>query len=216
MRTTDRLLCMLIMAGAALLLPSCDGIYDDPADMTPTSGNGTFSYVDATSYTTWVYIDLAAGTQTSLPYDNTTDIPSGWTFALHRYDCRTNGGGVVETAYVSLDDLTDDLAEGRYTLPDATEFVPDEDGEITTDMSHMMDGYLVTAPSRLNKVMGRWLNVDTSTMPPAYTMSGRVYLVAAADGTVGAVRFTAFSNPFDYDKKGYISFDYVYPLNNRQ
>ena len=207
---------MLFMTGAGFPLLSCDGIYDDPSDVAPASGNGTFSYIDATSYTTWVYIDLAAGTQTALPYDNTDNVPDGWTFALHRYDCRTNGGGVIETNYTSLDNLTDDLAAGRYTLPEATEYVPDEDDNITTDMSHMMDGYLVTAPSRINKVMGRWLNVDTSSMPPTYTMSGRVYLVSTANGTVGAVLFTAFSNPYNYDTKGYVSFDYVYPLTTQQ
>lgn len=207
---------MFAMAGAGLSLLSCDSIYDDPEDFTAASGNGSFSYVDATSYTAWVYIDLASGTQTPLAYDNTADIPAGWTFAIHRYDCRTNGGGAFETAYTSLKALSDDLSAGRFTLPAAAEYAPDEDGEITTDMSHMMDGYLVTAPARLNKVLNRWLTVDTSTMPPAYTMSGRVYLIRTSDGTVGAIQFTAFSNPYNYDTKGYISFDYVYPLTTAQ
>lgn len=211
--TLHDFLLTLSMAGTAFLCLSCDSIYDDPIEQTAENADGVFSNIDATDYTKWVYINLKDGSATTLDHDNTADIPAEWTFAMHRYDCKTNGGTVCETAYSSIEAMEKDIANGKFAMPQAEKFVADTDSRITTDMSHMMDGYLVYADSPLNAEMGKWLSVDTSTMPPVYTMSGRVYLLRTADGTMAAILFTSFSNPYKYDTKGYISFDYTYPIN---
>lgn len=211
--TLHNFLLILSMAGTAGLCLSCDNIYDDPIEQSAESSDGSFSYIDATDYTKWVYLNLKDGTSLTLDHDNTADIPAEWTFAMHRYDCKTNGGAVCETAYTSIESMEKDIANGKYSLPQADKFVSDTDGQITIDMSHMMDGYLLYADSPVNEEMGKWLDVNTSSMPPIYTMSDKVYLLRLADGTVAAVRFTAFSNPYNYDTKGYISFDYTYPIN---
>ncbi len=204
---------MLILAIAACFFCSCDGIYDD-ISLIPTDdvSDTSFSYIDATDYTAWVYINLADGTLTTLYYDDTENIPEEWTFALHRYDCKTNGGGVCETSFTSIDDFLSAIASGALSLPDDGQFTADTDEEIIIDVSHMVEGALVYAAARVNKTLSRWLDVDLVTMPPIYTQSGRVYLLRLADESFAAVRFTGFSNPYYYDAKGYISFDYVYPV----
>lgn len=189
----------------------CDWIYDDPSEQPSTSDNG-FAFIDATSYTQWVYLDLTLQRQTTLYYEDTTEIPEEWHLALHRYDVKTHEGSCYETDYSSLEKLTEDYRAGRFVLPSDDQFVADESDSIIIDMSTMMEGYLTKAPSKMNRVMGRWLSVDLSTMPPIYTESGRVYLLRMADASLAAIRFTGYSNPNNYNMKGYISFDYIYPF----
>lgn len=212
MKPLHNFLFILSMAGPSMYL-SCDSIYDDPIEQNSGSSDGSFSYIDATSYTQWVYFNLNDGSTVTLDYDNTDDIPDEWMFAMHRYDCKTNGGAVCETSYTSMESMEKDIANGKFSPAQTGTFVEDTAGSITVDMSHMMEGYLVYAESTINTEMGKWIDVDTSTMPPIYTMSGKVYLLRLADGTMAAILFTAFSNPYNYDTKGYISFDYTYPLN---
>ncbi len=198
------------MAALLLLsLSSCDNIYDDPSEM-PSDKDKENSYVnvDATAYTTWVYLNFADGSQTPLGYDNTDDIPSDWTIALHRYDVKTNSGSAFRTSYASLDEVKTAVNKGTFPMPDASEFTQDEPSKITIDMSHMMEGYIDYADAYINKVLGQWLNVDTSSMPPTYTMDGNVYLVRTKDGDVYAVQFAGYSNPYQSNAKGYISFEY--------
>ncbi|MCD8304332.1 MAG: HmuY family protein [Prevotellaceae bacterium] len=192
-----------------LALTAC---YDDPADMPDLSQEeNTLSYVDARSYTEWVYIDLSEGTTLALDYKDTVGVPERWTFALHRYDCKTNGGSALETPFTSLDDLLLALSEQTYK-PATSEFTPDTEGDIIIDVSHMIEGYLIYDIASRNEALSLWLNVDISTMPPIYTQSGKVYLLREADGTLSALRFTGFSNPYYYDTKGYISFQYRYDI----
>ncbi len=203
-----RIRIALCIATIAVAAAACS-IYDD-IDNIPTeaaSGNA-YSYVDATSYTTWIYFDLLGGGYTALPYDDTDHLPSAWTFALHRYDCKTHDGGAVETPFSSLAALLSAIENGAYRLPAADEFIGDELGEINIDMSTMMDGYIITAEAMVNKELSKWLDVDISTMPPIYTPSNKVYLLLTADGTYIAILFTGFTNPYYYDAKGYISFEY--------
>ncbi len=200
------LLCTTVML---LSLCSCDGIYDDPSEMPGNNDKAnSFSNIDATAYTNWVYIDLDKGTQTPLSYDNTADVPAAWTIAIHRYDIKTNSGSAYRTSYTSLDEVKTAAQKGTFPMPDASEFAQDEPSKITIDMSHMMDGYIDYADANLNKVLGKWLNVDTSSMPPSYTMDSNVYLVRTSLGNVYAIQFTGYSNPYQSNTKGYISFDY--------
>ena len=192
-----------------LSLSSCDNIYDDPSEI-PSGNNkeNSFSNVDATAYTNWVYIDLDKGTQTTLPYDNTTDIPTDWTIALHRYDVKTNSGSAFRTSYTSLSEVKTAADKGTFPMPAEEDFAKDESSKITIDMSHMMDGYIDYADANINKVLCKWLNVDTSSMPPVYTMDSNVYLVRTSTGDVYAIQFTGYSNPYQSNTKGYISFEY--------
>lgn len=204
--------CIAAPGAAILLLSGCNGmfagIYDEPLEVSDYGfvekckpGVPGEIYVDATSYTDWVYIDFASATVETRSV--TEDAPANWDFAVHRYDAKTNGGAVMGTDVTDINALT--------SLP-AGEFVPDEwtTETIVTDMSTMMDGYLSYVDSDYNPELSKWLDVDTSTMPPVYTLSGKVYVLRLADGSMAALRLANFMN--DSAIKGYLTIKYSYPI----
>lgn len=201
-------------AGAALaLLASCSGImgglYDEPEDG-GKSGYGFVSaseagkpgriYIDATDYKRWIYINFASMSIDTLGVDEPE--PEQWDIAVHRYDVRTNGGAACSTGATAL----------TLPLPVAETFTPDvwTTEKIITDMSTMAEGYISYSPSWYNAVVSEWLDVDTSTMPPLYTPSGKVYVVQMADGRRAALRLADFMNAAGV--KGYMTIEYIYPL----
>lgn len=213
---------MLGIASTLGLFSACDmleGVYDDTLDAAPEQqGDNSISegqyYIDATSYTQWVYINfhsdsLRITTSTISLEDGTeTGVPEAWDIAQHRYDVKTNGAAVVMTDFHSIEELE---AAG---LPSDVAWVEDEWSEeaITIDMSHMLEGYLVYAPSNKNTEAGKWLNVDTSTMPPIYTMHDNVILYRFSDGTYAAVQLTNFMSTDRYQTKGWMTVNYKYPI----
>lgn len=206
------------LLGVLAALPACgDLIYDDPEPaQTDWSGYSVRS-LDASSYTAWVYVDLSERRATVVNFTvdesthrivaNDPEIPDEWDFALHRWDCKTNGGAAAETSLSSLDGMT------AAQIPSADAFVADEvsDDRIVYDMSGMMEGelgYLADEP--YNAELSKWINVDLSSMPPAYTPSNKVYVLRTRDGEYAAIRFTDYVS--DSGTKGFLSFDYIYPL----
>lgn len=195
---------------ALLSFPACNGLfenlYDEPAAVDsgfevvdPAKHTGRIR-IDATSYTDWNYVDLRNRKITTLPVE--AEAPASWDFAVHRYDAKTNGGAVAETGSGDFETLA---------LP-ADGYIEDirTTDRITVDMSHMMDGYLVYAESYYNTELSKWLNVDTSTMPPVYTASKRIYVLRLQDGTAAALRLTGYMD--DAGVKGILTIDYLYPL----
>lgn len=136
-----------------------------------------------------------------------SQIPDKWDFAIHRYDIKTNEGATYKTTYTSIDEFK---ATGK--LPKAEDFVEDEwtTDKIAIDMSGMMDGNIIYTESYRNAVLSSWLDVNTATMPPVYTMSNQVFLIRLKDNTYAAIRFTNYMNARGI--KGYIDFDFQYPL----
>ena len=86
----------------------------------------------------------------------------------------------------------------------------DTETQITIDMSGMMEGNILYATSSYNAELAKWLDVDTSTMPPIYTLSNKVYILRMADGTYAALRLTAFRN--EQNTSGHLTIEYAYPL----
>ncbi len=217
----------ILMVSAVWLLASCDtagGMYDnDRADnegdksqqhYDGTVKYGTF-YVDATSYTKWQYIDLhgdslsITSSTISLEDYSESGVPDNWDFAMHRYDVKTNGGGVMQTSFESIEQLESSMKQA----PDDgwTEDVY-SDESITVDMSHMMEGYLVYAPGHKNETAGQWLSVDTSNMPPSYNKSDKVFLYRFADGTCAAIQLKNYMSDDKYMTKGWMTVQYKYPM----
>lgn len=194
-------------------LSACNGIfeniYDDPIETEMEIKENKFSQVKTVEYTEWAYIDLSARKVTTVQIgeEYESQIPEEWDFAIHRYDIKTNGGAAFQTTYTSIDDF---IAAGK--LPEAEKFVEDEwtTNKIAIDMSGMMEGNIVYTDSYYNAALSSWLNVDTSTMPPIYTMSSQVYLLRLKDNTYAAIRFTNYTNAKGI--KGYIDFDFSYPI----
>lgn len=213
-RSSNAIFKYAMILGATMSLSACngmfEGIYDEPIEAEMEIQEGSFSQINATEYTNWVYIDLSGRKATTVEIGDGLDseVPAEWDIAIHRYDIKTNGGAAIQTTYTSIDDLK---ASGK--LPDANDFVEDEwtTDKIAIDMSGMMEGNIVYAEDYRNTALSGWLNVDTSTMPPIYTMSNQVYLIQLKDNTYAAIRFTNYTNARGV--KGYIDFDYLYPLD---
>lgn len=171
-------------------------------------------YIDASSYTKWVYINFHSDslciTTSDISLDNLkeTGAPQAWDIAQHRYDVKTNQACVFMTDYHSISDLE---AAG---LPADAAWVADEysDNAITVDMSHMLEGYLVYAPGNRNTEAGRWLHVDTSSMPPSYTLHDNVMLYRFDDGTYAAIQLVNFMSTDKYQIKGWMTVNYQYPI----
>lgn len=212
-RSSNTIFKYTIILGAAMSLSACngifEGIYDAPLEAEMEIKDTSFSQVKTVEYTEWAYIDLGGRKVTTVPIGEEYDskIPGDWDFAIHRYDIKTNGGAAYKTAYTSFDDLK---AAGK--LPEETAFVEDEwtTDKIAIDMTGMMDGNIIYTDSYRNTVLSSWLNVDTSTMPPIYTMSNQVYIIRLKDNTYAAIRFTNYTNARGI--KGYIDFDFLYPF----
>lgn len=213
-RSSNAIFKYTIILGAAMSLSACNGIfeniYDAPIETEMEIKENSFSQVKTVEYTEWAYIDLSNRKVTTVQIGEEYEkqIPEEWDFAIHRYDIKTNGGAAYQTGYTSIDDLK---ASGK--LPNEKDFVKDEwtTDKIAIDMSGMMEGNIVYTDSYYNSVLSTWLNVDTSTMPPIYTMSNQVYLIRLKDNTYAAIRFTNYTNAKGI--KGYIDFDFLYPLD---
>ncbi len=209
---------LLVGVTAMLSLSACNGIfsflYDEP-DKQVKNEYGFISedadthtgriYIDATSFTDWQYIDLHNKALVKAPVDSLE--PAKWDFAVHRYDAKTNGGAVLESSAADFNALP-----GLAQLA-AAGFVADEwtTDRIAVDMSQMMDGVILYAESYYNPCLSQWLDVNTSTMPPVYTLSGKIYILRLTDGTYAALRLSNFMN--DSSIKGFMTIDYLYPIS---
>ncbi|UKK52356.1 HmuY family protein [Prevotella sp. E2-28] len=195
------------------LFSACDVLEDAYDDPSVEKKEGQY-YVDATDYAQWVYINLHTPTPTittstiSLDDMSETGAPSEWDIAHHRYDVKTNGAAVVMTPYHTIEDLE------MAGMPQECQWVADEysDECVTVDMSHMMEGYLVYAPGYKNTELGKWVNVDTSNMPPNYAMYDNVMLIRFADSTYAAIQLVNFMSTDRYQIKGWMTVNYQYPV----
>ncbi|MGN0222251.1 MAG: HmuY family protein [Prevotella sp.] len=218
-----KILSLLGIASVMGLFSACDmmgGLYDDTLDggveipTVPVVVSEGQYYIDATDYAKWVYINLHADSLVITvsdisPQDYTeTGAPEEWDYAHHRYDIKTNGGSVFMTDFHSIEELE---ATG---LPATAVWTDDEYSEnsITVDMSHMLEGYLVYAPGYKNTEASRWLDVDTSTMPPIYTMHDNVMLYRFKDDTYAAIQLVNYMSEDRYQTKGWMTVKYKYPL----
>lgn len=176
---------------------------DDPVNV-PQEPTTQRLLVDATDYAKWHYIDLESQQVTIVNVGEPA--PAEWDLAVHRYDVKTNGGAAAETA---VSDFT--ALPAPSTLP-ASAFVADEwtTDRIIVDMSQMMNGKVEYASDNYNPCVSQWLKLDTSSMPPSYTLSGKVYLVRLKDQTFAACRLVNFMN--DKGVKGHLTIDYQYPV----
>lgn len=202
-----------------LSLSACNGImsgmYDEPelsvnidygfVTVDDISNSGKI-YIDATSYSRWTYINFHDKSIDTLEISEDMTEPLDWDIAIHRYDAKTNGGAVVETSFTGFDALK---SSGMVNVDEMVADVWTTD-KIAIDMSGMMDGVILYDESYYNPELSKWLDVDTSTMPPIYTLSKKVYVVKLKDDTCIALRLTNFMN--ESSVKGFMTIEYVYPF----
>lgn len=200
---------------AAMLLPSCEDvlgdIYDEPVATSEYGfvevSNGSKPgeiYINASDYAVWTYIDFEERRIDSLSVNDPA--PARWDIAIHRYDTKTNNGTVTGTELTDINEARE-LKNGEDSHEVADIWTTNK---IVTDMSTMMDGYLSYTDSYYNPELSTWLSVDTSTMPPVYTPSNKVYIINLENGTRAAVKLKDYMNSAGI--KGYMTIEYIYPL----
>lgn len=167
-------------------------------------------YINSTDYYTWTYISLHDFSMSTFTIDldlddPLADEPTNWDIATHRWDIRTNGGAAIETSYTSLDAL-----EASGALPSG-DYVEDSWYEyVSVDMSGMMSGNIGYLACYVNSELSKMMDVSTSTMPPTYTPSGKVYVVRLSDGNYIALTLSSYMNA--KGTKGYLTLDFICPL----
>lgn len=100
-----------------LSLSACNGILEDIYDAPEPEDSKIYGfiaidnathtgriYIDATDYTEWHYIDLHDKQATTTAVGEAA--PGQWDFAVHRYDAKTNGRAVMESAAADFGMLT--------------------------------------------------------------------------------------------------------------
>ena len=122
-----------------------------------------------------------------------------WDLAFHRWDVKTNGGSAVESAETELENLKEIPAEGYKE--------DTESDKITVDMRKMQAGKIGYATDFVNEVLSSWMNVNMQNMPPAYTMSDKVYVFKTSAGKSIKIKFTDFTD--DKGNKGHVAFKYA-------
>ena len=205
-----------IFAGTALMLfPSCEsgilgGLYDVPETSSDygfirtetLTGHGTI-YINTSQYTHWVYLDFQNAVADSVNIVSGDPLPDTWDIAVHRYDTKTNGGAVAMTSDTDIDDYAD-----SGEMPDDDVFVEDiwTEDVIAIDMSGMMQGNIEYTADWYNAELSKWLDVDTSTMPPIYTKSDSVFVLKLHDGRHIALKLENYMD--GSGTKGYMTIQY--------
>lgn len=154
--------------------------------------------LNASTYDQWVYFSFEEGTSATVAY--TEAAPEKWDVAFHRENVRTNGGAALKTDFTAFSQVS--------TLP-ADGYVSDVKDSIIVDMSQMMQGIVGYAEAEVNPALSNW--VTRAGMPPVYTVGENVYIVRTKENKYAEIKFTSYYN--DMDKSGYVSFDYIYPVN---
>ena len=126
-----------MMGMVFISFPSCNGTFDDIYDEPSKNTEGQYGfknvdlaknsgtvYVDASSYTRWIYLNFHDRTIDSLEIKSGNAEPEKWDVALHRYDAKILDGGAMETEFTDLNAFVN---SGK--LP-AGEFTADVAGEI--------------------------------------------------------------------------------------
>lgn len=191
------------------------GIYDEPIEevikefgfieVNKATKSGTI-YIDATKYEQWIYIDFHNYEIDSLEITKGMTDPQSWDIAVHRYDTKTNGATVIETGYTGLEAFKSSgkMPEGTYVADEWTT------KQVMIDVSGMIEGNIVYAETNYNPELSKWLHVDTSSMPPSYSPSQKVYVIKLKDNTCAAIRLVNYMNAKNV--KGFMKIDYIYPL----
>jgi hypothetical protein len=215
-----RILNITLLSGVMFFLMSCNGLFDDIYDGANSQDDTRYGfinrdvqtssgtvYVNASSYSKWIFLDFHTLTIDSTEVADSVKEPAQWDIAIHHYDARTNSGQVIETASTDIDGV---VSSKEYSDSVFTKDIWTTDN-IIVDLSQMIYGKFKYADSYYNAVLSRWLRVDTRTMPPSYSMSGRVYVIRMKDGTCAAVKLDNYMNTAGV--KGYLTIYYIYPLD---
>lgn len=159
-----------------------------------------YKFLDATSYTDWVYFSFEKGAIVEISAPQ-TDL--SWDIAFHRGDVRLNGGasgsGKGEAVNTGKTDWN------AVTAAPASGYVKDEIGTVTTAFTGTG---IETDEQPFSQTLSGWLTIDTSNPPPKYTYHNYVYVVKSAAGNY--VKLQIYDYKDAKNNGAYISFRYQY------
>ena len=133
--------------------------------------------------------------------------PSAWSFAVHRNNVRTNGGGACETSLTDISQLSmsrKELALLPYTNDIWTE------NTVWTDQSQMLNCLIGSQGIAVNPVLSSWLHVDLPPIPPSFTHNNHVFILKLADDSYAALQLANYQD--EAGKKCVLTINYKYPL----
>lgn len=133
--------------------------------------------------------------------------PDQWTIAVHRNNVRTNGCGVHETLYTSIEHIPRD-AEWLQHL----DYTKDEWNQtsVWTVRDRMLSGIIGNQGIYVNNVLSGWLNMIIPPMPPSFSLNNHVFILKLSDGTYAALQLSDYISTSG--NKCCLTINYKYPL----
>lgn len=207
---------LLAMLAAILCFSACSD-HDDPNSTNTDQTGGTkpnptdsikpvgtikqYEYLDATSYTKWVYFSFKKGEiiEITTPSNDLT-----WDIAFHRGDLKLNGGesGIGKGEAIN----TNKTDWSTVTEAPTSGYVKDKVGTITVNFTGTG---IEEAQQSFSQTLATWLTIDTSNPPPVYTYHNYIYVIKTADGKFVKLQINDYKDA--KNKKGaFISFKYQY------
>lgn len=132
--------------------------------------------------------------------------PESWSFAVHRNNVRTNGGGVFETAYTSMSELP----ENSSAFENA-HFSEDEwsENEVWDSQEKMLLSLVPSQGIEINKVLSSWLAMSIPPVPPAFHHNSHIFILRMRDGTYAALQLADYIS--SEGTKCWLTINYKYP-----
>ncbi|MBV7440189.1 HmuY family protein [Weeksellaceae bacterium TAE3-ERU29] len=154
---------------------------------------------DARKYDAWVYYSIETGKEVEVS-DSKNSL--NWDIAFHRNNVRLNGGesGKGKGEAVKLDEK--DLS--KVVEAPTSGYVKDTEGTIVI-------AYVMPAPKfgkePFNKAVS-WLDIDTRTPPPIYTLQDNVFVIKTANGKYAKIKFLSYKG--DRNENLIITWQYAF------
>ena len=148
--------------------------------------------------------ELVVGTGAVVTVSNPAT-ETNWDLAFMRNHIRTNSGtsgggkgGVYDAGVVGLESVTEALETG---------YVVDVNNVEHTIMDFTQEPPVVIIDINASAVLETWGAFDTSTSPPPFNVSNKIFVVKTADGKFAKIHVKAYSNS---EGTGHITFEYKY------
>lgn len=183
-----------------LIFSSCSNIDDREEDVATTGEIKTHQFLDARSYTNWIYFSFSKNEIVTIA-DPQND--NNWDIAFHRGDVKLNGG---KSGKASGEGINTNKTEWNAVASAPTSgYVKDDIGKITTAFTGTG---IIEEDQPFSQILTTWLTVDISNPPPKYTVHNYVYVVRSASGKY--VKLQIYDNKSATNAAGYVSFKYQY------
>lgn len=195
---------ILVFAGVLTLL-SCNSSDDD---IDQGKIDGSVGIVDvqtnAKAYDKWTYYSIEQGKEVDV------DDPQeslAWDIAFHRGDVKLNGGASGKGKGEAIKLTSEDLA----TVVEAPErgYVKDVKADILSYNAKTHEVTLLENGSKNEQIV--WLDIDTSTPPPKYSLHKNVFVIKTASGKYAKIQFLNYIG--DNKEKIIATWKYFYQPN---